>query len=122
MPEDAEPEDERRADPPATVRVERHARPDGHDPDARHGGALTPLPLPEGEVRDLVLLNGDPLGEVAVPAFRASDRVREEAVVDDADAHAAGSMRSDLRIFGARGSFGRRPADSCSLRLAPSRG
>ena len=50
-------------------------------------GALAALPLAQRQVGDLVALGGQALGEVAIPALAAADGVREQAVVDDADAH-----------------------------------
>src|SRR5205807_3028011 len=48
---------------------------------------LATIPLPQREVGDLMALRGQPLCEVAIPALGAADRVREQAVVDDADSH-----------------------------------
>ena len=64
----------------------------GPDGDHAHAGDARVLalgPLAQRQVVDLVALGGEPLGEVAVPALGAADGVREQAVVDDADPHAA---------------------------------
>ena len=90
VPEHAEPEDERRQDPPpaAAAHVQRHPRSDDAHVDAGHAGIGAAIPLAQRHVRHLVAVGREPLGEVAVPALGAADRVGEEAVVDEADAHA----------------------------------
>ena len=48
-------------------------------------------------------VGGEPLGEVAVPALGAADGVREQAVVDEADAHAAArSVTAGCRGYASR--------------------
>jgi hypothetical protein len=42
----------------------------------------------ERQVSDGMPLHGETLGKVAVPALGAPNRVRNEQVVDEADAHA----------------------------------
>ena len=54
---------------------------------------LAALPLAQRQVGDLVALGREALGEVAIPALAAADRVREQAVVDDADAHSGSIIR-----------------------------
>ena len=58
--------------------------------DARHAGVHAAVPLAQRQVGDLVPVGREPLAEVAVPALGAADGVGEEAVVDEADAHARG--------------------------------
>ena len=60
----------------------------------RDAGGRAPIPLPERQVRHLVPLGRQPLGHPAVPALGAADGVREEAVVDEADAHGAQPITS----------------------------
>jgi hypothetical protein len=96
----AEPEDERRQDatPPAG-RVEGHPR--SHGPHVHPWieiELLAPLPLAQRQIGDLVPLRRQPLGEVSIPALAAADRVRVEAVVDDADSH-GGSINGRIRHF-----------------------
>ena len=93
MAEHAEAEDERRQDPPPAVRVQVELRADRDDPDAGNLRRGVRLPLAQGQVGDLVTVVREPLREVAVPALGTADGVREEAVVDEADAHA-------LRVLG----------------------
>ena len=93
MPQDAEPEHERRQDPaPAGPRVERHARPDRVHVDPGDAGIRPAVPLPQRQIGDLVSVCGEPLGQAPVPPLGAADRVREQAVIDDADAHAAAKV------------------------------
>ena len=87
MPEHADAEHERRQDPPPAVGVELHPRAGRDDPDARHLARLGPPPLPQRQVRHLVPLGGETFGEIPVEALGPADRVRVEAVVDDADPH-----------------------------------
>src|SRR4029077_13858718 len=89
MPEHSEPEAQRGPDPPpAGGRVEIAARGDGQRLERRARALVAPLA--PGEVGDRVTLR-QPLGEVAIPALGPTDRVREEAVVDDRDLHRARS-------------------------------
>ena len=53
-------------------------------------GSSPRIPLPKGEVGDVVALLRQPLCEGAIPALTTADRVRIEAVVDEADAHGSG--------------------------------
>src|SRR5581483_649024 len=98
MPEDAEPEEQRLVDSsraPVVVERPRPVHPD--DADAGQGRLLAALPLPAGQVRDLVAPLREPLREIGVPALRSADRVRIEAVVDDADPHARASVPANGR-------------------------
>ncbi len=110
VPEDAEAEAKRRPDaPPPGARVELARRGDGQRLEGRPRPLLPPLPA--GQVGDRMAL-AQPLGEIAVPALGTSDRVREEAVVDDRDLHrarrypasppAAARSHRGQRIHGAR--------------------
>ncbi len=88
MPENAEPEHERRSDAtPAVGRVEAHPGSDRHDRHAVDLSLLAALPLAQRQVGHLVTVRGQPLAEVPIPALGAADRVREQAVVDQADPH-----------------------------------
>jgi hypothetical protein len=87
VPQDADPEDERRPDPAPPVHVELQPRADGDDPDATDCGVFALVPLPEGQVSDIVPLPRKPLRKVAVPALGAAHRVGVETVVDNANAH-----------------------------------
>jgi len=88
MPEHAEPEDERRQDSAAAVRpVERHARGHGDHADAWHDRVCAGLPLPQRQIGHLVVIARQPLGEAPVPALRATDGVRVQTVVDNANSH-----------------------------------
>ena len=85
--ENAEAEPNRGPDSTSpALRVEAESGTDRDHLDSREAGVVT-LPLAQREVRDVVARVGESLGEVAVPALRATGRVRIEAVVDDADAH-----------------------------------
>ena len=53
----------------------------------RHVGIGASVPLAQRQIGDLVALGGQTLCQVAVPALGATDRVREQAVIDEADAH-----------------------------------
>ena len=89
--EHAQPEHERRQDAPAAAgRVQRHARARRSTTRTRGSSsrALAALPLAQRQVGDLVAVGRQALGEVAIPALGAADGVGEQAVVDDADAHA----------------------------------
>ena len=56
--------------------VKRHPRPRRDDADARvELEALAALPLAQRQVGDLVPVGDEPLGEVAIPALGAPDRV-----------------------------------------------
>ena len=59
---------------------------------ARYLRWLFARPLPSRQVRHLVAVGGQRLGAVAHPALGAPDGPGEEAVVDDADAHAAATL------------------------------
>jgi glycosyltransferase involved in cell wall biosynthesis len=88
VPEDAEPEAHGRPDPAvAVLAVQRSARRDGDHADA--GDARLVLPLGAGQVGHLVAGRDELVGEPAVPALGPADRVRVEAVVDQADMHVA---------------------------------
>ena len=60
---------------------------DGQHADAGHLRLLSRAPLPPGQVSDFVPFSLCALGETPVPTLGAADRVRVEAVIDDADAH-----------------------------------
>ena len=77
--------------------VELHARAHRDHAHAGHLAALAALPLAQRQVGHLVALGREPLAEVAVPALGAADRVGEEAVVDQADAHRAGGAFQTVR-------------------------
>lgn len=90
VPEDPGPEYERRQHPaPPSVGVERHARPNDLHVHAGDTGVDTALPLAQGQIRDLMPVRCKSFREVPVPPFGAPDGVREEAVVDEANAHRA---------------------------------
>src|SRR5438132_9127352 len=80
-------EDEGRKNPSSPVGVERHPRAHHNDLHPRNYRTLTPLPLSKSDVCDLVAVASKTLGEVATPAFGAAQRMRKQAVVDDADSH-----------------------------------
>jgi hypothetical protein len=88
----AGPEDKWRQDPPSPACVQVHSRPDGNDLDPRNPGIGTALPLSKGQIRNLVTVADETLGKVPVPTLGAADRVRVEAVVDDANAHGSVSL------------------------------
>ena len=67
--------------------VQAHARADDHDLHAGDPRRVGAVPLAQRQVGDVVALGREALGEVAVPALGAADRVGEEAVVDEADPH-----------------------------------
>ncbi len=104
--EHAQPEDERWQDPPpAVIGVQRHARAGGDDAHALVDlRALAPLPLAQRQVGDLVPLGRQALGEIAIPALGAPDRMGEQAVVYKAHAHAA-SIPSHWRGHAACATF-----------------
>ena len=77
--------------------VQRQPRPDRDHVDSGHVGGLVAVPLPESQVRDLMPVRGQALGEVAVPPLRATDGVRVEAVVDQADAHSRSGGSHNVR-------------------------
>jgi hypothetical protein len=87
VPEDARAEDQRRPDPPATARVQLHARTDREDADSANLGILVRFPLTERQIRHVVPFRRQALGQVPVPALRSPDGVRVQAVVDEADPH-----------------------------------
>ncbi len=88
VPEHAGAEHERRQDAPARAGVQRHARAGGDDANARvEVEPLAAIPLAQRQIGHLVPLGHQSLGQVAIPALGAADRVREQAVVDQADAH-----------------------------------
>ena len=90
MGKHAEAEHQRRADPPpARARVEAEPRSDRQHEHARHARIGPARPLAQRQVRHLVPLRAQPLGEAAVPALAAAHREREQAVVDEAHAHGA---------------------------------
>ena len=105
--EHAQPEHERRQDAPARRSSVYSAMrgPARHDPHAPVDlGVLAALPLAQRQVGDLVTLGCQALGEVAIPALGAPDRVGVEAVVDEADAHPASissRQRTDCATFAA---------------------
>jgi hypothetical protein len=88
VPQDAEPEDERRPDPAPPVDVELQPRADGHDANAANARILALIPLPQRQIGNVMTRGGEPFREVPIPPLRAADGVRVKAVVDDADAHA----------------------------------
>ena len=89
VPEHAGSEDERRQQPsPASCGVEAHTGARGDDANARNVGLVTAIPLPERQERHVVAARRERLREVSIPALRSADRVRVQAVVDDADLHA----------------------------------
>ena len=88
MREHSETEDDRRHyTATSAVCIQRHPGTGWDDTDARNVGLDAAVPLTEGEERHLVPRVYEPLGEVSVPALRAADRVRVQAVVDEADPH-----------------------------------
>jgi hypothetical protein len=88
MTENAEPEDDRGQHSPASaLRVELHPRAGGDDPDAADVGRRVGVPLAQRQHGDVVPGQGQPFGQVPVPALGAADGVRKQAVVDDADAY-----------------------------------
>src|ERR1700749_1977561 len=88
VPEHPASEHDRRQDP-ATARpaVELHPWSDRVNGDARDPRISSPVPLSEGQIADLVSIRRQPLSEVSVPALGPANRVWEQAVVDQADAH-----------------------------------
>ena len=94
VPQHARAEDQRRRDPPPAAGVERHPRPGRPDRDAVDDRPRAAIPLAQREVRHVVTVDGQALGEVAIPALGPADRVREEAVVDDQDPHAAAGSQT----------------------------
>ena len=96
VPEHAGAEAQRRRDPSPPVRVQRHSRTHGDHLDAGDVGLLAGLPLAQRQVGHLVPVGREPLGEVAIPALGAADGVGEQAVVDQADAHAVQHPRRQL--------------------------
>ena len=75
--------------PPPRGRVQPKPRPDRHHPHVRHARIGAARPLAQREVADLVTVGGEALREVAIPALGPADGMREQAVVDEADAHEA---------------------------------
>ena len=86
----------------ARAAVERQPRPGGDDAHARHLAALAARPLAQRQVGHVMPVGREPLREVAVPALGAADRVREQAVVDDADPHAGASATSSTLVASRR--------------------
>ena len=66
-------------------------------PHAGNTGIRTTIPLAQRQVGDLMSLGGEPLRQASVPALGAADRVREQAVVDEADAHSRCRSLPDLK-------------------------
>jgi hypothetical protein len=87
----------RRDSAPAASCVQGHPRADCADVDPRDTGVRPPVPLAERQIGHLVPVGGESLGEVAVPALGAADRMREETVVDDTHAHVAWSVAHRAR-------------------------
>lgn len=88
MSEHTQTEHQRGHHAPAPIpRVELHPWAGSHDPNTRDVGLGTSLPLAQGHDRDIVAGLGKPLGQVAIPALRPPDGVREKAVVDDTNAY-----------------------------------
>ena len=85
--QDTEAEPKRRPDSSPAVDVEVGARSRRDDSDARNAWLVALVPLPERHVGDLVPLRRQALGQRPIPALGAADRVRVEAVVDEADMH-----------------------------------
>jgi hypothetical protein len=74
MTEDASTEPERRSDPPPSTDIELETWPDGDHFHARDRRIGTRVPLAKREVRNLVALLGQPLGERPIPALGATNR------------------------------------------------
>ena len=96
--EDAEPEDERRQNPPPRPGVQLHPRPDRYNVDAGDVWLLAAWPLAHCQIRDVVAGGGQPLGKRSVPPLGAPDSVRVEAVVDDADTHGRRQIRRSASL------------------------
>jgi hypothetical protein len=88
MPQDTEPEDERREDPtlPGT-RVEAHPGSDRLDIHPRNIRTFASFPLTKSEVGDVVAIGGETLAKPSIPPFSTTHGVRKKTVVDQADAH-----------------------------------
>ena len=85
VPEDSEPEPQRRPHPsPPGAGVEVTAW--RHVDDSERGARPFVMPLPPRQVGDLVD-EVQPFGEVSVPALGPAHGVGKEAVVDDRNAH-----------------------------------
>src|ERR671914_1717997 len=87
MAEDAQPEEQRWEQASPSSCIELHPRRDRDDSHARNVGLA--VPLAAREEGHIVPARRETLGEVAVPALRATHRVGIETVVDEADAHEA---------------------------------
>ena len=86
---------QRRPDAPSpTLGVQVAARRDGDYAHAGDQRLLADVPLAACQVRDLVPGGRQALGEVAIPALGATDCPWIQAVVDDADPHAAYPLRA----------------------------
>ena len=114
VPQHARAEHQRRQDP-ALPRppVQREPRPGGDDAHARHLAGRAARPLAQRQVRHVMPVGREPLREVAIPALGAPDRVREQAVVDDADPHAGASATSSTLVASRRS-----PGTRVSARLS----
>src|SRR5262245_54848969 len=87
MPQNAEAEEERGPDSPSPTDVELETWADGDNPNSTNIRFLSIVPLPEGQIRDLMAFPRESLREVPVPALGSAHGVGVEAVVDDANAH-----------------------------------
>jgi hypothetical protein len=94
VPEHAGREEERRKDPPAAAAgVQADPRSNRHDPHTAEIRLVARLPLAESQIGHLVPRGDEALRESAVPAFRAADGERIQAVVGNADTHRSGHKR-----------------------------
>jgi hypothetical protein len=82
-----QPEHDRRQHATLAVRVQPESRAYRDDSYPFDLWGLAALPLPERQVGDVVTGIGKAPGEAPIPALGATDGVRVEAVVDEANTH-----------------------------------
>jgi hypothetical protein len=80
------------------MHVQLHPRTHRDDRHTGDIGLAARLPLPQRQIGHLVPGGREALGEVAVPALGAADGVGEQAVIDQADAHAASASQTSSTL------------------------
>ena len=101
--ERAAAEAQRLADRAVAVRpVERLGARDRHDAHALEQRPRAVLPLASRDVRHVVAVLREALGEVAIPALRAAHGPGKQAVIGDADAHVADTLSAACERNGGR--------------------
>jgi hypothetical protein len=72
----------------AAARIKLHLRRDRDHLDSGYARLLPSWPLAQRQIRDFVACLGEPFAQVPVPTLGAADRVRVEAVENNANTHA----------------------------------